>query len=172
MKSKLLVIIITAIATGIVILTIGYFILGLNTKPKTILSLDSPDRAYTAYVVENPALDPPCQSLYIGKNGSNEFRLVANLPEDIEICDSIYWSPDGITAIFTTNWHIYITHIEGFNTKKISINPDWWKRMEKGTYRSSDRHVQIERLTFVNSDTIRYKTNLMDAPGIICINNL
>jgi len=88
------------------------------------------------------------------------------------LCDSIYWSPDGKTAVFSTNWHIYITRIDGFNTLKVSINPDWWKRSEKGTFFSSNRHVIIEELTFIGSDTIRYKTDLMDAPELICISNL
>jgi hypothetical protein len=122
--------------------------------------------------MENPAIDPPNQSLFIAKNKSNEFRLVANLPEDIEMCDSIYWSPNSKAVSFTTNWHIFITRIEGFNTQKVSINPDWWIRMEKGTFRSSNRPVKIKEFSFINTNTISYKTNLIENHELIFIGKL
>jgi hypothetical protein len=164
MKTKLVIIAITSFVTALVIFVFLYFLLGLNNLPRTALSLDSPDGLYKAYVTDEPAFDPPNQCLWISKIGSNGFRLVDDLPEDIEKCKNIYWAPDSKTVVFATNWHLLITHIESFNTQKISINPDWWKTNDNGTFTSSNRWAQVEELTFIGNDSISFKTDLMENP--------
>lgn len=173
MKKRILTISVTAIMTTVVILTIEYFLFGLNNKPNQSVSFDSPDGIYKAYVVENPSLDPPNQSLFISKNGYDDFRLVEDLPEDIENIQQIYWSPDSKTVVFLTNWHLIITDVDKFNSKKISINPDWWRwHKNKGTFSSSNKTIEIKEMQFINSDTLKYRTSEMAQAERICINNL
>ena len=172
MKNKILTITISVVLTTIVILTVGYFIFGLHKKPLQILSIDSPDKIYNAYVVENPSLDPPNQSLFISKKGLKEFRLVENLPEDIEHIKQIIWSPDSKTVIFLTNWHLIVTNVEKFNTKKISLNNDWWRwHNNKKTFISSNRIIEIKKINFINSDSLMYQTSEMLYPEKICVSN-
>ena len=83
MKGRILTAMITALIIVIIIALAVYFLFGFNTRPDTVLSVNSPQGLYEAYVVENPSLDPPNQALFISKTGTGEFRLVARLPEDI-----------------------------------------------------------------------------------------
>ena len=172
MKSKILTISLTAILTAVIILTIEFFLFGLNSKSDYAASLDSPDGLYKAYVSNDPAFDPPNQSLFISKNGKNEFRLVDDLPEDIEYIQKIYWSSDSKIVVFATNWHLILTNVDNFNSKKISLNPDWWKKLKKGTFISSKRIVRMKELDIINSDSLRYMTSEMTHPEKICLNDL
>jgi hypothetical protein len=173
MKTRFLIISTTVIITTVAIFVVEFFLFGYNTKSDKLMSLDSPDGVYNAYVIENPALDPPNQSIFISKNGLNEFRLVEDLPEDIDAIKNILWSPDGKTVVFATNWYLIITEITNFNTKKISLNPDWWKwHDKKGTFSSSSRDIVIKEIEFCDSDSLIYMTNEMTNPEKICIVNL
>lgn len=168
MKGKLLTAIIAAVITVILMSLAGYFILGFNSKPETVLSVASPQGLFEAYVIENPSIDPPNQSLFISKTGTPEFRLVATLPEDIESAQKIWWTEDGKTAIFVTSWHLIITDVQNFNTRKISLNPDWWKKHEdRKTFSSSDKTVIMEEIYLYGSDSLSYRTNLMVQPETV-----
>ena len=162
MKSRILTAMITALVTIILIAVAVYFIFGFNSKPGKVMSVNSPQGSFEAYVIESPSADPPKQSLFIAKAGTGEFRLVANLPEDIESAQKIYWTEEGDKAIFVTNWHLFVTDVQTFNTMKISLNPDWWKMHEgKKTFSSSGTSVFMEELILAGSDSLTYRTNLM-----------
>ncbi|MRS02380.1 hypothetical protein EG832_04010, partial [bacterium] len=162
MKSMILTAMITAMTTIVLIALAVYFIFGFNSTPDTVLSLNSPQGLYEAYVVENPSIDPPNQSLLISKTGTGEFRLVSRLPEDIESAQKIYWTDDGNKAVFITNWHLIITDVHNFSTWKISLNPDWWKWNQEGkTFSSSRTSVVLEEFELFGSDSLTYRTNLM-----------
>jgi hypothetical protein len=172
MKLKnILIAVVACILTTIVIFTVELFIFGYNKKPQIILSVDSPNRVYNAYVEESHSIDPPNQSLFIAKNGTNEFKLVENLPEDIDKINQIKWSNDSKTVVFTTNWYIIITNAESFNTRKVSLNTDWWKWIKKygGTFSSSGQTITIEKLDFINSDSLEFKTSIMSQSDTISI---
>ncbi len=173
MKGNILTAMITALVTVILIAVAVWFTFGFNSKPGKVMSVNSPQGSYEAYVVENPSIDPPNQGLFISKTGTNEFRLVANLPEDIESAQKLYWTEDGNKAIFVTNWHLFVTDVQNFNTKKISLNPDWWKWQQGGkTFSSSGTSVVVEELEFIGSDSLRYRTNLMTQPETVSLGDL
>jgi len=173
MKARILTAMITALITIILIAVAVYFIFGFNSKPGKVMSVSSPQGSYEAYVVENPSLDPPNQSLFIAKNGTGEFRLVASLPEDIESAQKIYWTEDGDKVIFVTSWHLFITDVQKFNTKKISLNPDWWKLHEgKKTFSSSGTPVVVEEFELIATDSLKYRTNLMTLPEAVNMSDL
>lgn len=170
MTGKILTAIITVVITVILISLAGYFIFGFNSKPETVLSVASPQGLYEAFVIENPSIDPPNQSLFISKRGTPEFRLVATLPEDIESAQKIYWTEDGTRAIFITGWHLIITDVQNFNTRKISLNPDWWTRhQDKKTFSSSDKFIVMEEFYLYGSDSLSYRTNIMVQPETIVL---
>jgi hypothetical protein len=170
LKSKLITISVTLLLTVAAIIIIEFFLFGLNRKPATSLSVNSPDGVYKAYVKENPSLDPPNQSLFISRNGSDKFRLVDELPEDIEFAQQIYWSPDSRIVVFQTNWYLIMTDVYKFNTKKISLNPDWWEWNKNGkAFFSSRRTVNMEEFQFINSDSLSFKTDFMDLALKICL---
>ncbi len=173
MKGKILTAMITALVTIILIAVAVWFVFGFNSKPGKVMSVISPQGSYEAYVVENPSLDPPNQSLFIAKTGTGEFRLVASLPEDIESAQKIYWTDDGNNVIFVTSWHLFITDVQKFNTKKISLNPDWWKQHEgTKTFSSSGKSVVVEEFGLIGSDSLRYRTNLMTQPQSVSLGGL
>jgi hypothetical protein len=170
MKGKILTAMITALITVILIALAVFFIFGFNTRPETVMSVSSPQVTYEAYVIENPSIDPPNQSLFISLTGTGEFRLVAILPEDIEAAQKIYWSDDGTRAIFITNWHIFVTDVRNFNTRKLSLNPDWWTRHQDGkTFSSSGRLVALEEFELFGSDSLKYRTSLMAQPETVSL---
>ena len=174
LKSNLSIVVISCVLTALVIFIVEYLIFGYHQKPEIILSVNSADGIYTAYVEETPSIDPPNQSLFIAKNGTNEFRLVDDLPEDIDMIKEISWSPDSRTVVFTTAWYLIITNVENFNTRKISLNDDWWKWHKEigGTFLSSNQTVEIERVTFINSDSLEVKTSNMSQSDFICVADL
>lgn len=170
MKSRILTAMITALVTVILIAVAVYFIFGFNSRPETVMSVNSPQGTYEAYVVENPSVDPPNQALFISRTGTGEFRLVAKLPEDIESARKIYWTEDGNKAVFVTDWHLFITDVPAFNTRQISLNPDWWK-WNKGekTFSSSGTSVVLEEFEIFGSDSLTYRTSLMTQPATVIL---
>ncbi|NLE33934.1 MAG: hypothetical protein GX622_02415 [Bacteroidales bacterium] len=173
MKSRILIAMIMALVTIILIAVAVWFVFGFNTKPGKVMSVNSPQGTYEAYVTENPSIDPPNQGLFISKTGTGDFRLVAHLPEDIESAQKLYWSKDGTRAIFVTNWHLFITDVQNLNTRKISLNPDWWKWQEgKKTFTSSGTSVVMEELILTGSDSLTYRTNLMTQPVTVTLTGL
>jgi hypothetical protein len=173
MKGKILISVITVVITILIMLLAVFFIFGLGSKPATVMSLTSPDGMYEAYVVENPSPDPPNQSLFISKTGTDSFRLVTSLPEDIESTQKISWTEDSKTAIFVTDWYLIITDVRKFNTRVISLNPDWWQwHRNRRTFSSSGQSVRMEQFDLLGSDSLRYRTNIMTQPELIRLNDL
>lgn len=173
-KRILLIVSITSVLTTAIILTLEFFIMGFNKKSQIVLSVDSPDRIYKAYVEEGPSIDPPNQSLFLEKNGTNEFKLVDDLPEDIDRVQEIIWSPDSRIVVFATDWYLIITNVEKFNTRKVSLNADWWKwQNEKGgAFSSSNQTIEIEKVIFIDSESLEFKTNIMSRPEIIPVDDV
>lgn len=173
MKGRILTVMITALITIILIALAVYFIFGFNSRPETVLTANSPQGSYEAYVVDNPSVDPPNQALFIARTGTGEFRLVAKLPEDIESAQKIYWTEDGSKAIFVTDWHLFITDVKTFSTRKISLNPDWWKwDTDRKTFSSSGTAVVMEDLELYGSDSLTYRTTLMTQPVTVILTDL
>lgn len=170
MKSRIITAMIAALITVILIAVAVWVLFGFSSKPEKVLSMNSPQGLYEAYVIENPSLDPPNQALFISKSGTGEFRLVARLPEDIEAARKICWTDDGNKAIFITNWHLIITDVRTFNTSKISLNPDWWKwNQGEKTFSSSGTPVVLEELDLYGSDSLTYRTSLMSQPATVIL---
>jgi hypothetical protein len=174
LRSILIIALISCVLTAFTIITVEYLFLGYHKKPEIKLSVNSPDGNYSAYVEEAPSVDPPNQSLYIAKNGAKEFRLVDDLPEDIDMIKDIGWSPDSRTVVFATSWYLIITNVDNFNIMKVSLNDDWWKWHKEagGTFISSNETVEIEKLRFINSDSIEVKTSHMSQSNFICVADL
>jgi len=170
MKGRILTVMITALITVILIALAVYFIFGFNSRPETVLTVNSPQGSYEAYVVDNPSVDPPNQALYISRAGTGEFRRVAKLPEDIESVQKIYWTGDGSKAIFVTDWQLFITEVQTFNTRKISLNPDWWKwDTDRKTFSSSGTSAVLDELELFGSDSLTYRTSLMTQPVTVIL---
>ena len=170
MKGRILTAMITAMITVILIGLAVWLLFGFSSKPEKIMSVNSPQGLYEAYVVENPSLDPPNQGLLILKSGTGEFRLLERLPEDIESVQKIYWTSDGTRAIFVTDWHIIITDVRTFNTRKISLNPDWWNWNEgEKTFSSTGTPVILEEFEIFGSDSLAYRTSLMTQPATVIL---
>ena len=70
--------VVVALIAALIILY-GFFI-----NPELVMSVDSPDGKYEAYVIDNPSFDPPNQSLFVKNKGSDSFNLVEILAEDVD----------------------------------------------------------------------------------------
>ena len=57
--------------------------------PDIALSATSPDGNFEAYVVNQPSIDPPNQSLFIERSDGIHFRRITKLPEDIDSIEQI-----------------------------------------------------------------------------------
>jgi len=167
MKNRLPVIVITAAATFICMLAVIYVLYNMKLRSVTALSNDSPDGTFIACVIESPSMDPPNQSLFIERKGSQNFRLVEELPEDIEFVEKIFWSPDGKIAVFATNWNLVIAGTESLNVTKISLNNDWWTKNKNGTFSTSGENIKIQTLDFIGLDSLVYSTNNMPDPVFV-----
>lgn len=74
-----------------VLLLVAGWMLG---QSRVVCRMVSPDGSSEASVRAHPSLDPPAQSLWLGRRGEPMKRL-ARLAEDQEWCDEIVWTEDG-----------------------------------------------------------------------------
>ena len=172
MKNRLPLIAVTVVITIVCLACAVILLYGMQLKPKTVLSEISPDGMFNAYVSESPSMDPPNQSLFVSRSSGNEFRLIEELPEDIEYVKQIVWSPDGKKVVFATNWNLVITNTESFNVMKISINHDWWSMHRNGTFSSSEKDIRILEIGFNGADTLTCLTDNMSMPLAINLSSL
>jgi hypothetical protein len=67
--------------------------------PRTPLAQESPDGHFVAFVRNHLSIDPPNQSIWVGKVGGPMTR-VEKLFEDMDWCSTIAWSADSSTVAF------------------------------------------------------------------------
>ena len=67
--------------------------------PRTQVSLVSPDGRYLAVVRNQPSIDPPNQSLWVGER-NGPLHKVRQLGEDAAWCNLAVWSADSSTVSF------------------------------------------------------------------------
>lgn len=158
MKNRFFSILITITATLAVLLILVLWMVGFRLRPQTIMSVPSPDGLLTAYVTESPSFDPPNQSLFISVNGTDRFRLISGLPEDVEFIEKIAWSPDCSSVAFATNRNLLVVHVNDFLTTIYSRDGKWWTRHHDGTFSTSGNDAGVSQLLFTSPDTLVYST--------------
>lgn len=66
---------------------------------RPVVTIKSPDGRFVAEVRDQPCIDGPCQSIWVGEV-DGELRRIRKLGEDSDWCDTIVWSADGSIAAF------------------------------------------------------------------------
>ncbi|MCL4561591.1 MAG: hypothetical protein M1281_13385 [Chloroflexi bacterium] len=89
--------------------------------PQIAQSAFSPDRAYEAYVMEYPSLDPPNQTILIQRSDKSHFVVVGKLVSDVDSIRSIHWSATGDMVVFVTSNNMIAVLVPGFQTLNIPL---------------------------------------------------
>ena len=87
-----------AIASGLIVSMTGCSAEKLGL-PRTALSAVSPDGRYVALVRNHPSIDPPRQSLWVGKRDGT-LQNIKQLGEDTSWSNLAVWSSDNSTVAF------------------------------------------------------------------------
>lgn len=121
----------------------------------------SPNGSYKAYAESKKVFDGPDESLFIAKTENNQFRLVSDLPADIESIQKITWAPNSSKVVFATNWYLYVVDTDNFNIDIVNLNNDWWEWSadKPGTFTSTKSNITIQELKFLNDSIIQFKTD-------------
>jgi hypothetical protein len=101
------------------------------TGPDVEISVSSPDGAFTAYVINEPSVDPPNQSLFIERSDRIHFNCIAKLPEDVDSIKEIRWSAESDIVIFQTRFSIFAVHLPDYKMVQIPLGTEW-KRSKPG----------------------------------------
>lgn len=79
----------------VVIGAAGFFAGWAGASARTVVWLESPDGDLAAWVEEGVALDPPAQSLWVGTPDGTTATKLAQLAEDQEWSNQIFWDAGG-----------------------------------------------------------------------------
>lgn len=98
------------------------------TGPDVAISVPSPDGAFTAYVINEPSVDPPNQSLFIERSDRIHFNCIAKLPEDIDSIKEIRWSAESDIVVFQTHFSIFAVHLPDYKMVQIPLGAEWKRK--------------------------------------------
>jgi hypothetical protein len=134
------------------------------TGPNVIQSVTSPDQNFEAYVVEQPSIDPPNQSLFIQRNDNIHFVHVAKLAEDIDAIKEIHWSPQSDIVVFHTRCNLIAVRVPGYQTVKIPLGGEWirTKARKRSTFTSAGAHFAIANVQFPQAGSFSYRLEGVD----------
>ena len=97
--------------------------------PRTQVSATSPDDNHLAFVRNHPDIDPPSQSIWVGRQGAQP-RLIRQLGPDSDWCNTIVWAPDSSTVAFLIQDARLIT----VDASSQTVISDKWLTAWRGEY--------------------------------------
>ena len=106
--------------------------------PRTQASAISPDANHIAFVRNHADIDPPSQSIWVGKQGSTT-RLIKRLGSDSDWCNTIVWSPDSSTVAFL----IQDAHLIAVDAASQEVIFDKWLTAWRGEYPPDQMAVDL-----------------------------
>lgn len=140
-------------------LVAGYTQAVLN-GPQVVMSEVSPDKRYNAYVVNEPAIDGPDQTLFVEHSDGTRYVCIAELPADVDAIQKIHWSPAGELVIFQTRCSLIAAHVPGYQTVRIPLAGDEWKRKRpfKGSpFSVRGKPAEVTAISFPHAGTFEYR---------------
>ena len=134
--------------------------------PQVVESVFSPDMAYEAYVVEEPSIDPPNQTLFIQDRNEVHFVVVAHLGEDVDSIRQIYWSPDSSMVVFVSRNFLYAVHVPGYEMVGIPLANEFG-RYQPGRFTSFGGGIPkkvVAEVSFPEPGVFVYRLEGSDLP--------
>lgn len=126
---------------------------------RAVSSVDSPDGAFTAYVIENPSIDPPNQALFVERSDGIRFMHVADLAEDVDSIQEILWSPDSRMVVFHSRDYLTATRVSDWQTVRIYLGNEW-RRSRPGrdsTFTSGGIRRRVASVDFPETGVFAYR---------------
>ena len=123
--------------------------------PRVPVSATSPDGGYIAFVRNQPNIDPPSQSLWVGRSESGPHKI-QDLGPDSDWCNVIAWSGDSTTVsyliqdarlitidaasqrIVSERW---LTPQDGYPTSRMAVDVSLSHDGRRVRFRECDRKV-------------------------------
>lgn len=144
------------------------------TGPNVAHSVMSPDGNFEAYVVEEPSIDPPNQSLFIQRSDNIHFLSIAKLAEDIDSIKKIHWSPQSDIVVFHTRCYLIAVLVPGYQTIKIPLGGEWirTKASKRSTFTSAGPRVVVTDIQFPQPGSFSYRLEGAETFKIIQVDSL
>lgn len=149
---------IIGILSLIIIIKEGYLTYVLH-GPKIVLTESSLDGKFSAYVEEEPSIDPPKQALYIEHKDLTRYKFIARLAEDVDHIKKIEWSPNSDMVIFQTYYYLIAVSIPDYHTVMISLGGEWVRSQpkRKSTFAVAGTPPDVEEIRFPETGVVRYR---------------
>jgi len=127
--------------------------------PSVAESAVSPDGAYEAYVVEEPSIDPPNQTLYLETNDKLRCVYVAHLPEDVDMVRRIHWSPRSDLVVFETRLSLIAVRVPGYERIQLGTGREWRRAKPSriSTFSVGGPWLDVAAVEFPAAATFRYQ---------------
>ena len=132
--------------------------------PKTVMSAASPDGEFTAYVEDLPSFDPPNQALFVERQDQRHFMHIADLAEDVDAIEKVFWSPDSRIVIFHSRDYLTATRVADWQTVRVFLGSEWTRHQpaRASTFTSGESGRTVTAIQFEGPDSFSYQ--LKDDP--------
>jgi hypothetical protein len=150
------------------------YVKGFFAGPDVAQSAMSPDGNFEAYVVEQPSIDPPNQSLFVQRSDNIHFRSIAKLDEDIDSIKSIHWSPESDIVVFHTRCNLIAVRVPGYQTVRIPLGQEWirTKASKRSTFTGAGPRVAVADIQFTEPGSVSYRLEDSDEFRLIPMGSL
>ena len=126
--------------------------------PKIVQSVESPDKAWTAYVEDQPDLDGPHHGLFIESADKVHFLGVGDLVADVDAIQEIVWSPDSRMVIFHSRDYLTAVRTTDWKTVRIYLAKGWMRAKpdRRSTFSASGAR-EVTAIQFPGRDQFAYR---------------
>ncbi|HET6453328.1 MAG TPA: hypothetical protein VFI02_02890 [Armatimonadota bacterium] len=126
--------------------------------PKIVQSVESPDKAWTAYVEDQPELDGPHHGLFVESADKVHFLGVGDLVADVDAIQEIVWSPDSRMVIFHSRDYLTAVRVSDWKTVRIYLGRDWMRaKPDRRSTFSASAGREVTAIRFPAKDEFAYK---------------
>lgn len=127
--------------------------------PKVVMEVNSPDGQYLAYVVDEPCLDGPNQSLMIERSDKTRFLRIARLVGDVDSIKEILWSPDSSIVVFHSWLYLTIARSSDWSMIRIYLGDEWRRHepIRRTTFSGAMPKYGVETIDFPEPGQVAYK---------------
>jgi hypothetical protein len=142
--------------------------------PKTVMSVPSPDGAFTAYVEDLPSIDPPNQALFVERKDQHHFMHLGNLAEDVDSIEKIVWSPDGRIVVFHSRDYLTAARVTDWQTVRVFLGREWTRYQpgRRSTFGSGGRGHTVAAIEFGEPNGFAYRLKDDPRPRLVHFSDL
>ena len=144
------------------------------TGPDVEITVPSPDGSFIAYVINEPSIDPPNQSLFIERSDGIHFKRIAKLPEDVDSIQEIRWSAESDIVVFQTRYSIIAVHLPDYKMVQIPLGTEWKRKKpdKRSTFNATGGVVVTAVIEFPKPGCFGYQLAGSDQMKVIEMSEL